>query len=228
MKTCTACGRTVPDDDGLELTDGSFYCRSGGCQKRMLDGVFEKEVIPDILRSGGRVVGMVGESESPQRSSAAVSGAAPAEFNQRCEVCHKVQVGGSRYSFYYGNKPKKDFADFLLQLRGIKQPPVFKDRGSAWICHKCTSRRSTLLHFLMAFFLVFGLLCIVLLIIDPSVSLLLAPILFLSMGIFVILYDKYRGDKEIPQRMAIKIRKGELKKQGYDVFLTDRQFAKLH
>jgi len=56
MKTCSMCGRIVPDGDGMELTDGSFYCISGGCQKKFLDRVVAEKVIPDMVSSGGRVV----------------------------------------------------------------------------------------------------------------------------------------------------------------------------
>jgi hypothetical protein len=50
------CGRSVPDGDGMELTDGSFYCISGGCQKKFLDRVVAEKVIPDMISSGGKVV----------------------------------------------------------------------------------------------------------------------------------------------------------------------------
>lgn len=49
MKVCKSCGRTVEDKDGLELVDGSFYCQSGGCQARFLNGVYEEKVKPDLL-----------------------------------------------------------------------------------------------------------------------------------------------------------------------------------
>jgi hypothetical protein len=56
MKKCDSCGKMVAEDNGLELTDGRFFCRSGGCQERFLIGVYECEVKPDLLRQGGVVI----------------------------------------------------------------------------------------------------------------------------------------------------------------------------
>lgn len=48
-KKCSSSGRTVEDQDGIELTDGRFFCQSGGCQSRFLTGVYEKEVKPNLM-----------------------------------------------------------------------------------------------------------------------------------------------------------------------------------
>jgi len=227
MKTCTSCGRTVTDDDGLALNDGSFYCKSGGCQKKFLDGVFEKEVVPDLIRSGGKVVRLVDEKQPAQSSAIPVLENAPAEFNRECELCHKVEMDGSRYRFYYGKKTDKSFIDALLSLRGISSPPLIKDRESAWICRKCTNRRATLLRGIMAFLLVVGIVLIGTLFLYPPISIYTTPFGLLALGIFFIMVDKLRGDKEIPERLAIRIKKKALRQQGFDVFLTNKQFAKL-
>jgi hypothetical protein len=50
------------DDDGLELTDGRFFCKSGGCQTQFLTGVYESEVKPDLLRQGGIILRSPGAS----------------------------------------------------------------------------------------------------------------------------------------------------------------------
>lgn len=59
MKTCTSCGRSVDDHDGLELTDGSFYCQSGGCQTRFLNGVYEEKVKPDLMKQNQEIFSRV-------------------------------------------------------------------------------------------------------------------------------------------------------------------------
>lgn len=55
-KICSSCGRTVDDKDGMELTDGRFFCQSGGCQTKFLNGVFEEEVKPDLLRQNEKIL----------------------------------------------------------------------------------------------------------------------------------------------------------------------------
>lgn len=55
-KICSSCGRTVDDDDGMELTDGRFFCQSGGCQTKFLNGVFEEEVKPDLLHQNEQIL----------------------------------------------------------------------------------------------------------------------------------------------------------------------------
>ena len=231
MKTCTSCGRTVADDDGLALTDGSFYCKSGGCQKRFLDSVVDNQVIPDIIRSGGRVVKFVDEGKPAPSSALPGMGGSPAESNRECELCHKIQVEGCRYYFYYGKKTDTSIFDFLLKLRGISSPPLIKDRGSAWICRKCTNLRKTTLYGLMAILLLVSVPSLIVIFSNPSaldlMSLTIAAVGFWSLGIFFIMFDRLRGKNEITERLAIRLKKKELRKQGYKVFLTNRQFAKL-
>lgn len=226
MKTCSSCGRTVADDDGLELTDGRFFCQSGGCQQRFLSSVVDNEVIPDIIRSGGKVVKFVSEKPA-QKQELPVLEDGPAEFNRQCELCHQVQFDGSRYRFYYGKKTDTSFLDTLLSLFGYRSPPLIKDRDSVWICRKCTNRRTAQLRGLMAFLLLISLPLLASSFLYPSGSLFLLPLGLLSLGIFFILFDQLRGDKEIPERLAIRIKKKSLRQQGYNIFLTNKQFAKL-
>jgi len=66
VKECASCGKSVADDDGLELTDGRFLCRSGGCQTRFLTGVYESKVKPDLLRQGGIILRSPGAAGNPR------------------------------------------------------------------------------------------------------------------------------------------------------------------
>ena len=227
MKTCTSCGRAIADDDGLELTDGSFYCKSGGCQKRFVDGVFEKEVIPDIINSGGQVVKFVYEDKPIQKSAIPVLDDVPAEFNRECECCHKVQIDGSRYRFYYGKKTDTSFLDTILSLRGISSPPLIKDRGSAWLCRKCTGRHKTQRRLLLASLLLIEVLLLAAGFLQTPLGLFLLALGLLLLGILIIILPRMGGEKEIPERLAIRIKKKELRQQGFNVFLTNKQFAKL-
>lgn len=56
MRTCTSCGNTVDEKDGLELTDGRFFCKPGGCQERFLIGVYETKVKPDLIRQNAEIL----------------------------------------------------------------------------------------------------------------------------------------------------------------------------
>jgi hypothetical protein len=228
MKTCTSCGRVIADDDGLELTDGSFYCKSGGCQKKLLDGVFEKEVVPDIIHSGGRVVKFVDQERPAQKSAIPVLDDEPTELNHECEFCHKVQVDGSRYCFYYGKKTDTSFFDTLLSLRGISSPPLIKDRGSAWICQKCTNLHKTQRRIILVSLLLIEVLLLAAGFLQTPLGLFLLALGILLLGILIIILPRMGGEKEIPERLAIRIKKKELRQKGFNVFLTNKQFAKLH
>ncbi len=55
-RTCTSCGNSVDEKDGLELTDGRFFCKPGGCQEKFLIGVYEEKVKPDLVRQNEEVL----------------------------------------------------------------------------------------------------------------------------------------------------------------------------
>ncbi len=96
MKICNYCHNVVPDDDGIQV-EKKFYCISGGCQKEYLDEVFDKQVLPDLMRTGT----VIGYSSSRNKFPRGYH-SAPAEFFKACEKCHKVHDTGTRYYFYYG------------------------------------------------------------------------------------------------------------------------------
>jgi hypothetical protein len=227
MKTCSSCGRSVADEDGFELKDGRFYCKSGGCQKKFLDGIVENEVISDITHSGGRVIKLVDTEKPVQNSTIPVSKDVSTKSNQECELCHKDQVEGNLYRFYYGKKTGTSFIDTLLALRGISSPPLIKDHGSVWICRRCTNFHVTQRRMLLASVLLVAVLLLAAWFLQPPVSLLLPPLGLILVGISILFLIRLGGEKEIPERLAIRIRKKELRQQGYNVFLTKKQFAKL-
>jgi hypothetical protein len=199
----------------------------GGCQKKLLDGVVEKEVIPDILNSGGRVVKFVNEEKPAQKSAIPLSEGEPVEFNRECELCHKIQVDGSRYRFYYGKKTDTSFIDTLQTLRGISSPPLIKDRGSAWICQKCTNLHKTQRRIIIGSLLLVLVLLLAAGFLQFPISLFAGSLGLILLGIFIIILPRLGSEKEIPEHLAIQIKKKELSQQGYNVFLTNKQFAKL-
>jgi hypothetical protein len=234
MKTCSSCGRVVADGDGLELKDGIFYCKSGGCQKRFLDGVVANQVIPDIQRSGGQVVGLSSLEKPDKVPATQVATSAPpmadsssAEFNQQCEVCHTVQVEGNRYRFFYGKKTDKSLIGAVLAMRGTGDPPLIRERGSAWICRKCASMQVTLRWVLMVLLVLVSIGLIGAASMLPTASLVFTPLGLILLGIFVILLPRLGGKNDILEKKAIQLKRKELRRQGYDVFLTNKQFNKL-
>jgi hypothetical protein len=210
MKTCSMCGRSVPDGDGMELTDGSFYCISGGCQKKFLDRVVAEKVIPDMVSSGGRVVLM---ADKPKFDLPPLSDH-PAEFYKECEVCHKVKVGGSRHWFHYGTGGSRRY----FQSAG---------KESAWICDDCVNRRVLLSLGLLAVLVLASLfaLCTYFVKGFPGNPFVLPAVLILF-GIYALTIP-YRGADETAGRMAISTKKKALKQQGYKAFMTEKEYKKV-
>jgi hypothetical protein len=62
---------------------------------------------------------------------------------------------------------------------------------------------------------------------QPPVSLLLPALGLTLLGILILIIPRLGSEKEIPERLAIRIKKKELRQQGFNVFLTNKQFAKL-
>jgi len=210
MKTCSMCRRSVPEDDGMELTDGSFYCVSGGCQKKFLDRVVAEKVIPDMISSGGKVVLM---TDKPKFDLPPLSDH-PAEFYKECEVCHKVKVGGSRYSFHYGTRGSRRY----FQSAG---------KEGAWICYECVNRRVLLSLGLLAVPVLASLfaLCPYFVKGFPGNPFVLPAVLILF-GIYALTIP-YRGTDEMAGRMAISTKKKPLKQQGYKAFMTEKRYKKV-
>jgi len=209
MKTCSMCGRSVPDGDGMELTDGSFYCISGGCQKKFLDRVVAEKVIPDMVSSGGRVVLM---ADKPKFDLPPLSDH-PAEFCKECEVCHKVKVGGSRYWFHYGTRGSRRY----FQSAG---------KESAWICNDCVNNRVRLsLTMVVLSIATLFALCLYFVKGFPGITFLLPAVLILF-GIYALTIP-YRGTDEMAGRMAISTKKKSLKQQGHNAFLTEKAYKKM-
>ncbi len=219
MKVCSSCGRSIQDDDGLQLIDGRFFCKSGGCEKRFLDSVADETVVPDILQSGEKVAQFT-------RPEAPAAPETPAASLQTCELCHRVHSGGHSYRFYYGKDPDTSFLDRLLKLVGIASPPVIAGRESVWICPNCVGLRKWLSYGLLAILLVIFAFLFVDFIGKMSLSPALMPLSPAALGLCFILLPP-RGEQETAERLAIGIKKRILRQKGYNVFLTNRQFSKL-
>lgn len=226
MKTYSSCGRIVADEDGLELTDGRFFCKSGGCQKSFLDRVVDEEVIPDIIASGGKVVRMVDSEKPAIKNEPVVIRSGASQSSSSCEGCHKVQVAGDYYRFYYGRKTGSSFLNILSPF-GYNSPPVIKDQASVWICRKCTGQRKAVLYGLMGLLLILSLLLIAAYLLNPSASILFLPVAAFSLAGLLFMFERFLGKNEISERLAIRFRKHALREQGYNIFLTNKQFARL-
>jgi hypothetical protein len=204
------CGRSVPDSDGMELTDGSFYCVSGGCQKKFLDRVVAEKVIPDMVSSGGRVVLM---ADKPKFDQPPLNDH-PAEFCKECEVCHKVKVGGSRYWFHYGTGGSRRY----FQSAG---------KESAWICDDCVNRRVLLSLGLLVVLSIAALFALCPAFVKgANFNPTLMALVFILFGIYALTIP-YRGADEMAGRMAINTKKKALKQQGYKAFMTEKEYKKV-
>jgi hypothetical protein len=150
----------------------------------------------------------------------------PAESRQPCELCHRQPIDGDRYRFYYGKKTDTSFIGFLLALRRTGSPPLITERESAWICRKCVKRRTFLRFGLQALLLLTSLALLANTFIGGPSSPLLPALGLMALGILILTFPP-RGEKEIGEQLAVRIKKKALRRQGYNVFLTSKQFAKL-
>ena len=226
MKICDDCHNIVSDEDGLQL-ENRFYCKSGGCQKEYLDEVFEEQVVPDLMRTG-TVVGYRGRKKNMLRGYHK----GPAEFFKACEKCHKVQDAGGRYYYYYGYlgaSPEGVTADQVVALRDTQY--LLAGRESAFLCQRCANRPRWLnalwifLPLLLAIIVFAGLVYTATIEFTEITCLTIG---FVVIGYLILMRKFLRGKPDLPERVAIDLKKKSLQGKGFNVFLTETQFKKLY
>ena len=228
MKICSTCHNIVTDSDGMKLANGNFYCESSGCKKEYLDEVFEKQVIPDLMRTG--TVLRIGSSSKPLKFQTFHKG--PAEFFKKCENCQKVRNEGHRYYFYYGYKdaaPANVPPEHSVRLG--KSDYLIAGRESAYLCTHCVKRPQQM----SALWKI-----IVLLLALPTIGYLLYSLntkylqyfflgIFLPiLGFIVYLIFTLKDNPEQAERLAIRLKQKPFLQQGFTTFLSESNFKKLY
>ena len=223
MKTCSACGKAVSNEDGLQLTDGRFFCTSGGCKKRFLDQVVEEEVVPDILRSGGRVV----RYGNPKQSSVTQHPGYAAWNADDCERCHQSLAPLHTYTISYAQR-KIRFRTINRFLRGDGWRPFDQLAGhtSAQICDRCVNGRRRLSLTILFFLLASLVVTYMIISTNQHLQLFFLPIAFILLGVYFILIPP-ASKTETGDRFTIQLKRQALREQGYRVFLTSKTCTRL-
>jgi uncharacterized membrane protein len=137
-----------------------------------------------------------------------------------CENCQREREQGRNYRFYYGKKGKAA-GTTAHESPFWSKPYQIKGNMDVWICEECLNRERLIVSILAiligsagAWEMVhLGLLGGV--IFRMTIFGALALVIIILAAWFV-----FGTREEIGERMAIHARKAELKKQGYNAFLT--------
>lgn len=147
----------------------------------------------------------------------------------KCELC-SMDIG-KEYSFYFG-KMLDTKVRWLNYMKETTQKFAWEPEPMyVWICDKCLHKRYTkglyavgilyvtLILFLLIVLLVAGL---------KGIHLILFMTVFCVLWAgcfgFIVLFVRTRtSNKDIGDKMAIRLRKADLKERGYDLFWTSRE-----
>jgi hypothetical protein len=157
-----------------------------------------------------------------------------------CEKCHRERERGRTYQFYYGTKGRPE-KSIERGMRVTRTPFRVAGRESVWLCQRCV-----LLPFDLGFGLSAGLLGVfagLMVLVGLAQSLLepssrfgmggeclagvALPLLLLSLGTGVWYARWGRRRTKLGERLAIRLRKPTLRRQGHDAFLTTEQYERM-
>jgi hypothetical protein len=157
-----------------------------------------------------------------------------------CEKCHRERAHGRTYRFYYGTKGRPE-RSVEWDLRVTRTPIRVAGQESVWLCQRCVWLLSDLgVGLSVGVLVVFsGLLVSVGLVqrfLEPSsqfamggacLAAVALPLLVFSLGTGI-WYARWGKRRTKPgERLAIRLRKAALQRQGYDTFLTTEQYNRL-
>lgn len=157
-----------------------------------------------------------------------------------CEKCHRERAHGRTYRFYYGIKGRP-VKSVEWDLRVTRTPIQVAGQESVWLCHRCVFGLLDLgLGLSLGVLVVFAVLLLFVGLglsfqkssspITMTGSCLAAPALLLlvfSLGTGIWYARWGRRRTKVGERLAIRLRKAALQRQGYDTFLTTEQYNRL-
>lgn len=151
-----------------------------------------------------------------------------------CDKCRQEREDGQTYQFYYGTKGRPTKS---IERGGIltRTPYQVAGQASVWICRRCFFVRYWLpLGLSVAAVLILGLfvlfLALGLIFAEQPVRPFAAPMLCVSAGFLalgagiVVIARSSQRQTNFGERLAIRIKRQSLERQGYNVFLTTDQY----
>lgn len=137
-----------------------------------------------------------------------------------CENCHREREKGRKYRFYYGKKGKAA-GTTVHETQFWSKSYQIKGNDDVWICEECINQKQLIVDILAIVIGVAGAWEMIRLAIFGEV--IFRMTIFGTLAVVIVIlaaWFVFGTHEEIGERLAINTRKAELKKEGYNAFLT--------
>ena len=155
----------------------------------------------------------------------------PAEIIGTCEKCKKTLQTGLYYSFYFARRGASRSEVLGYARRTTTNYSIEKTPMKTFLCNHCIGLNFILSKFLLAFVavLAFFFLLIFSLLFSQYHEVNWLAVLAIEAFVLIMLNRHttlFRGKVEFAEKMAIRIHKQKLRRQGYDSFFTTSAMKK--